>query len=315
MPYETETRSPDSGDKEERHFEPFSATRTIHSNHHFCLLSFNELPEWYRDNQFIRHGYRPVSESAKTCLRSWFYVHNELVNIHSHLLPSVAFLLGESYILEPLHRRYSRVTAGDYFVLAFFLLTATACFGLSAAYHTLISHSEKVESIWLRLDFSGIILLILGSFVSGIYVGFWCENLQRNIYWGMIGGLGALSLFVMLHPKFQGSRWRTFRLLTLVCTGLSGFAPIAHGIYMFGFPQMLLQSGLLYYLIEGGLFLLGAVVYATRFPERLKPGKFDLYGSSHQIFHVLVVLATVTHLVGVLSAFDYNYINRQCPSH
>lgn len=50
----------------------------------------------------------------------------------------------------------------------------------------------------------------------------------------------------------------------------------------------------------------------TRFPESIRPGKFDIYGSSHQIFHVLVVLATVTQLVGLLEAFDYNYNNRVC---
>lgn len=122
-------------------------------------------------------------------------------------------------------------------------------------------------------------------------------------------------MIVMLHPKFQGRRWRTFRLLIFVCTGLSGFAPIADGIHTFGFPQMMRQSGLPYYLAEGGLFLLGAIVYATRFPERLRPGTFDIYGSSHQIFHVLVVFATVAHLVGFLTAFDYNYANRQCASH
>ena len=39
-------------------------------------------------------------------------------------------------------------------------------------------------------------------------------------------------------------------------------------------------------------------------PESLKPGRFDFFGCSHQIFHILVVLATAVHLVGILSAFD-----------
>ncbi|KAH8677746.1 mPR-like GPCR protein [Xylariales sp. PMI_506] len=280
-----------------------------------ALLSYEDIPEWYQDNAYIRGGYRPVSSSTKTCFKSWFRLHNELVNIHSHLIPSVAFLLGETYILEPLHRRYARLTVADYVVLAIFLLTATTCFGFSAAYHTFISHSQKVEALWLRMDFVGIILLIIGSFISGIYVGFWCENFERNIYWGMSCGLGVLSIIVMLHPKFQGPRWRTFRLLTLIFTGLSGVAPVAHGIQMFGFAQMILQSGLPYYLAEAGVFLTAAVIYATRFPERIKPGAFDIFGSSHQIFHILVVFATVIHLIGVLSAFDYNYFNRQCPAH
>lgn len=36
------------------------------------------------------------------------------------------------------------------------------------------------------------------------------------------------------------------------------------------------------------------MVLQTRFPERQYPGKFDIYGSSHQIFYILVVFAVVT---------------------
>jgi adiponectin receptor len=49
-----------------------------------------------------------------------------------------------------------------------------------------------------------------------------------------------------------------------------------------------------------------------RIPESLRPGKFDLLGASHQVFHILVVLATVVQLVGILKAFDYNYRYRTC---
>ena len=42
-------------------------------------------------------------------------------------------------------------------------------------------------------------------------------------------------------------------------------------------------------------------------PERWHPGRFDIWGSSHQIFHVLVVLAAATHLVGLLKAFDHEH--------
>lgn len=68
---------------------------------------------------------------------------------------------------------------------------------------------------------------------------------------------------MILHPQLQGQRWRTLRLMTFVFTGVAGFAPIAHGIYMFGFSQMVLQSGLPYYFAEGGVFLIAAAVYAV----------------------------------------------------
>ena len=67
-----------------------------------------------------------------------------------------------------------------------------------------------------------------------------------------------------------------------------------------------------YYLLEGGILVLGAGFYATRCPESIKPGKFDLVGCSHNIFHVLVVLATTVHLIGIWEAFGYNYHHRRC---
>ncbi len=72
------------------------------------------------------------------------------------------------------------------------------------------------------------------------------------------------------------------------------------------------QSGLPYYLVEGLLLILGALFYATRIPESIKPGRFDLWGCSHQIFHLLVVAATSVHAYGILRTFDYIYQNRPC---
>jgi adiponectin receptor len=47
-------------------------------------------------------------------------------------------------------------------------------------------------------------------------------------------------------------------------------------------------------------------------PEATKPGRFDYFGCSHQIFHVLVVMATIVQLVGIMKAYDYNYYHRTC---
>ena len=149
------------------------------------LLSYEEIPEWYQDNEFIRHGYRPVSCSARVSFASWLYLHNESVNIFSHLIPAIGLLFGEWYIQDYLHSRYPGVTSSDHLIFAFFLLAATTCLSLSATYHTMINHSHRIESLWLRLDLVGIVVLTLGDFVSGIYLVFWCESLQRKIYWSM----------------------------------------------------------------------------------------------------------------------------------
>lgn len=89
--------------------------------------------------------------------------------------------------------------------------------------------------------------------------------------------------------------------------GASAIFPVLHGLQMFGAQQMTKQIGLFWLLLQGFLYILGAGIYAARVPERLRPGKFDILGSSHQIFHVLVVLAAVSHLTGLLKAFDYRH--------
>lgn len=150
------------------------------------LLTFDQLPKWYQDNEFILHGYRPISGSARVSFRSWSYIHNESVNIYSHLIPAIAFLLGEWYILQYLTSRYSNITSVDFFIFSFFLLTAVVCLGLSTTYHTLMNHSSDVEQLWLRFDLVGIVVLTLGDFISGIYMVFWCEPLERKIYWSMV---------------------------------------------------------------------------------------------------------------------------------
>lgn len=116
----------------------------------------------------------------------------------------------------------------------------------------------------------------------------------------------------MVHPVYQSRQYRLFRLSLFILTGLSAFAPIVDASRIFPLEQLNKQSGLPFYYVEGTLVLIGALVYGMRFPEKLYPGHFDIWGSSHQLFHVLVVLATAVHLFGVLNALKWNHANRQC---
>jgi adiponectin receptor len=52
----------------------------------------------------------------------------------------------------------------------------------------------------------------------------------------------------------------------------------------------------------------------VRFPERKYPGTFDIWGSSHQIFHIFVLLAAASHLYGMTKAFDFHHsiLQAQC---
>ncbi|KAI1052301.1 hypothetical protein LB507_007581 [Fusarium sp. FIESC RH6] len=276
------------------------------------LLSFDQMPEWFRieSNKWVHHGYRPISGSVHTSFCSWSYLHNESVNIYSHLIPAVIFFLGEWYIQQYLTSRYSDVTTADFIAFSIFMLSAVTCLSLSAIYHTLMNHSQHVEHLCLRMDMLGVVIFILGDLVLGIYMVFWCEPLPRKTYWLMIAIFGTMTILTTLHPKFQGAKYRLFRALMFVATGLCGVAPLVHGLITFGMSQMMTKA-LPYTLGKAACLLSGVSFYATRYPESRYPGKFDLCGS-HAIFHVLVVCAAVVQLLGYLDAYDYARANLTC---
>ena len=78
-----------------------------------------------------------------------------------------------------------------------------------------------------------------------------------------------------------------------VSLGLSGVIPMLHTIIKNG-AEISFGKGQIHWLILMALiYIFGATFYATRFPECKWPGRFDLVFQSHQIFHVMVVIAAL----------------------
>lgn len=150
------------------------------------LLDSHKVPLWYRHNDYIRTGYRPVTASVRRCLNSLGYMHNETVNIYTHLIPATAALLGNGVLASYFAARFPNASKTDQAIFHVYLTTSLVCFGISSTYHTLLCHSPYYNDLWGRLDYVAIVFQILGSFVSGIYVGFYCEPLLQRIYWSMV---------------------------------------------------------------------------------------------------------------------------------
>lgn len=150
------------------------------------LLTAGEVPSWYAHNSYIRTGYRPVTYSAKLCFESLGYLHNETFNIYTHLVPAGIAVVGNYGLYVYFGSHYPNASWKDQLVFHIYLTTSIICYGISSMYHMLLCHSETWSGLWARLDYSAIVFQILGSFISGIYIGFYCEpNLQR-LYWTMV---------------------------------------------------------------------------------------------------------------------------------
>ncbi|EQL37343.1 hypothetical protein BDFG_01308 [Blastomyces dermatitidis ATCC 26199] len=268
---------------------------------------------WQRDNHLIHTGYRPASGSFTVSFRSLGYVHNETVNIYTHLLPALSAIPLAFYLYKAISTRYDSATHGDVLAFGCFFAGAAFCLGMSSIYHTISNHSPAVARIGNAMDYIGIVALITGSFIPSVYYGFYCVPKFMKMYWTMILLIGAGCTIVSITPRFRTPAWRPFRAGMFISMGLSAVFPVLHGVSIFGVELMLKQIGLFWLVLQGALYIIGAIIYAARVPELWYPGGFDILGSSHQIFHMFVVMAAVAHLTGLLQAFDYRHSGLALP--
>jgi len=152
------------------------------------LIHWDNVPHWMQDNQHIHSNYRQASNSYKRSFASILHVHNETVNIWTHLVPGLLSIPSGIALYHTLKPRYDRATAADVLALSCFFLGAATCLSISATYHTISNHSPSVNRWGNQLDYFGIVLLITGSFVPSIYYGFWCHPRLQQMYWSMVSG-------------------------------------------------------------------------------------------------------------------------------
>lgn len=56
------------------------------------------------------------------------------------------------------------------------------CLGLSATFHTIMNHSAEVAKWGNKLDYSGIVFLIVGSYVPALYYALFCLPNLLTVY-------------------------------------------------------------------------------------------------------------------------------------
>ena len=172
------------------------AAKNIESKvEHSLLLLWDDLPAWRRDNAFILSGYRQSQSSYAHSFRSLFYLHNESVNIWTHLIGAMLFLGSAAYVDRVVRPRYASASEADVLVFACFFGGAVVCLGMSATFHTLSNHSDTVAKWGNKLDYTGIVALIVGSYVPALYYGFFClPNLMTAYLWVVSDYPGLMPL-------------------------------------------------------------------------------------------------------------------------
>ena len=177
-----------------------------------------------------------------------------------------------------------------------FLVGAIVCLSFSTVCHTLACVGARVSSIVWRVDYVGIAALIVASFYPVVFYSFYCVPRARDAYLATMSAFGVLTLGVTLADRFQATKYSPLRAALFSCLGGLGSFPILHQTWFVWAEKPTPIAVMLWLeLLMGVCYLSGAIIYARAVPEKWKPGRFDLWFSSHNIFHVLVVMGAVVH--------------------
>ncbi|RAH76631.1 hemolysin-III protein [Aspergillus japonicus CBS 114.51] len=197
------------------------------------------------------------------------FLHDESCNVYSHLigallLPLVATTFGRK-LAQP---QFLGVSFMEYAMFGIYFWCAEIC----------LPHSRRIEYFWHGMDLLGFVVVTVGTFSSGIYHVCFCEANLQKLHWAIVLVTGFVTGVLISNPLLKTTRWRKVKVGAFVIFGASSFLPLLHGLRLYG---------------------IGVSLYAVC----LAPEGFDIWGSSHQIFHLAILGAMYTHQIALLQGF------------
>ena len=157
-----------------------------------------------------------------------------------------------------------------------------AMFGVSALYHRVDWKSPRVRTWMRRLDHSTILLLIAGTYTPFALLAFEgrLADVILVVVWAGAGAGLVLNLLWVDAPT-----WVT--AIVFIALGWVGAVAVPELLEFGVAPAALVFAG-------GALYTVGALAYAFKRPNPV-PHVFGY----HELFHLLVVGAAITHFVAI----------------
>jgi len=196
----------------------------------------------------------------------------------SHLGGAIAAFVGQVALLIAGWSGTAKVVS-----VVVYGLSLIAMFSASAAYH-MAKVKPATLKILRKLDHSAIFLLIAGTYTP------FCINAFTGFFrWGLLALIWAIAFGGILVKVFYVNAPRWLNAVMYVIMGW---------LCIMAAPQMrsVLPVSTIVWLIIGGVtYTLGAVVYATKI-FNFAPGKFGF----HEVWHIFVLLGALAHFISVM---------------
>jgi len=168
-------------------------------------------------------------------------------------------------------------------------------------------------------------VLIAASILTVEYHGFYCQPAAQIGYMTATTVLGIVGIVIpwlewfdrqyptpfpqhqqqnrflflpLAYPiRFNNSENRQIKVAFFIGLATSGVIPVLHLMVTRGVPKTFFFYAPIIKSLLG--YIVGVVIYANRWPEKWRPGSFDTWFSSHQLWHVAILVGIYYHYKSV----------------
>lgn len=114
-------------------------------------------------------------------------------------------------------------------------------------------------------------------------------------YLSVMSIVGIAVFGLLMSSYFDPKERQKKKSMLFGLFGVSFIIPMCHLLILekIGYTQdtLVFSPFALRTVVFGAIYLIGLLIYTVQCPERFVPGRFDYCGASHQIWHLLVLLA------------------------
>lgn len=303
----------------------------------------DSIPEWTK-RDYIIYGYRS-KKSINECIFSIFKIHNETINIWSHLISLITFLYilwydvinykkcniaNITYITNTANTanitditnitdianvnnainilQIDNILYYNYIILLLYDLISITTFGISTIYHTFIPNDYDNYIILLKLDLLTIILVICSSNFIIMYYWFWCISNYLNMYIiaSCIYLFGGIILLCFLDII------KKYNYILIYFSSYNLGIIIGYIYIIYNYKENV--NKYIVYNFAGPLiiYMIGFIIYSAKIPEKVLYNYTDYIGNSHQIWHILSFIASYLFHEEIIKNIIYRNNNYLC---
>ena len=277
------------------------------------LITISDLPEWHYRCEFKHKGYRSPNSTVSNYLFSLFTLHNETVDIWTHLIGAtchffaIFLLFTGSYPFETMH--LGSVSITDACIMITSLIgNSFIMFTCSWLAHLSYPYSERWHGIIWRMDQFGVVSSLCGASLGWGYYALMCSPMLQKLYviFTLLLVVGTLGIMVIKYPAVTNNNGHPKggkAYIPLVVVGILGWGSAFALPWITNVPDTL-NKGIRIIEKSGCCVFVGFVFYVSKVPERWFPGYFDYVFSSHNIWHVALIVACTVYATGLITLYQ-----------